>query len=357
MALKEIMDRLFDFEFDVITARLDRHMSKEDRIGNINVYRVGFGSVLDKFLLPVLGFLKSMELMNKNSYLASHSYQVSYGAGAAYLSKLFFKNIPLIITVQEGKNLEKQGFFINFFRRWIIRKADFATAISEYLKDYILTVKKDLKTDVIPNGVDLENFSKNFSYGETAALEDKLGIKPDDKVIISVSRLVYKNGLDLVIKSLAVLNNNSRSKYKLILAGSGPLKESLRFQVKNLKLDDYVIFAGTVSHRDLPLYFKISDVFARLSRSEGLGSAFLEAMAAGIPIIGPKIGGIPDFLEDRKTGLFCSHEPEDIAFKVNVIFENEKLKQEIIKNARKLIEEKYDWNIIAGKFKKLYSAL
>ena len=142
-----------------------------------------------------------------------------------------------------------------------------------------------------------------------------------------------------------------------MIVGGGPLKESYKLQVTSYKLQDQVIFAGSVGYDDLPIYLKISDVFVRPSRSEGLGSAFLEAMAAGVPIIGTKVGGIPDFLEDRRTGLFTKLDPEDIASKIFILFENTALRHDIIRNGSNLVREKYNWDKIAIQFKELYREL
>lgn len=354
IAIKQITDRLPDFEFDLITARFSKKISKSERLGNINVYRVGWGSKLDKLFLPILGFIKAKKLKKPEIV---HSYQASYGAGAAWLFKLFNRSIPLIITLQEGKDLNRQNLLIKFFRRLIIKNADRGTAISNYLKDYIFKVNKDLRTIVIPNGVDVADFSKNFSYGEMSDLEKKLQIMPDDKVIISTSRLVPKNGIDLLIKAMPELNKSSKESYKLILIGDGSQKEELLSSVRDLNIADQVIFAGSVAHELLPIYFKISDVFVRPSRSEGLGISFLESMAAGVPIIGTNVGGIPDFLYDRKTGLMANLKPEDIAFKIRTVMENEVLREEIIRNAKVLVQEKYSWNKIADEFKNLYQSL
>lgn len=363
LAIKNITDRINDFEFHLITARLDKNLPKQETIGNISVFRVGgsLGSLrllLPKNLLPLTIFLKARSLLKKNDYKLVHAFQASGAAGAGWLLKIFYPHLKFIITMQEGKDLEGQGVLINFFRKLIIKKADSAIAISQYLKSYIKTIKKDLPVAVIPNGVDLENFSKQFSYGELTNLENELSIKPDDKVVISVSRLVLKNGLDFLIEAVAVLNKNfSGQDYKLILVGDGGERKKLEDLSQKLNIMDKVIFAGSVSHDRLPIYLKISDVFVKPSRSEGLGSAFLEAMATGIPIIGTKVGGIPDFLEDRKTGLFCLTDPVDLASKINIILENDVLKKEIIKNARLLTEEKYDWKKIAEQYRETFKHL
>jgi len=364
LAIKNITDRITNFEFDLITAR-PGNVPEYERIGNVNVFRVGgFFSlsklILPKLTLPISVFLKARTLLKANDYKFLHAYQASGAAGAGWLLKFFYSRITFMVTLQEGKNLSSQGFLINFFRNLIIRKADYATAISKYLANYISQVNKNLRAEVIPNGVDVDNFSKEFSYGETTELENKLGIKADDKVIISVSRLVEKNGLDLLIDALNVLNERYKvqgTRYKLLIVGGGPLKESYKLQVTSYKLQDQVIFAGSVGYDDLPIYLKISDVFVRPSRSEGLGSAFLEAMAAGVPIIGTKVGGIPDFLEDRRTGLFTKLDPEDIASKIFILFENTALRHDIIRNGSNLVREKYNWDKIAIQFKELYREL
>lgn len=362
LAIKNITDRLPDFEFDLITARLDKSTSKYEKLGNVSVFRVG-GALslarlfLPKAFLPLMTFLKAKELLKKNKYIAIHAFQASGAAGAGWLLKCFYPDLYFLVTLQEGKNLKKQGWLVNLFRGLIIKKADQATAISRYLKDYILNIRKELKVELIPNGVDIADFSKKFSYGELTDLDNKLGIKPDDKVIISISRLVPKNGLDLLIRAIASLSKDTQSSYKLVLVGDGGQKEELIKLTDELGIKDRVIFGGSVNYRDLPLYLKISDVFVRPSRSEGLGNAFLEAMAAGVPIVGTKVGGIPDFLEDRKTGLFSTFEPEDIAFKIRIILENDKLKEEMINSGLSLVAEKYDWDKIAKSFGELYSSL
>lgn len=360
LAIKNITDRLPDFDFDIITARLDKSTPKHEKLGNVSVFRVGgalspIGFLLPKTFLPLTAFWEARKLIKNNRYIAVHAFQASGAAGAGWLLKYYYPELPFIITLQEGKNLKGQGPIVNFFRGLIIKKADFATAISNYLKDYILRIDKELKVEIIPNGVDFNDFSKKFSYGELTDMDNRLGIKPDDKVIISASRFVPKNGLDLLVKAVAELNKDRQFSYKLILAGDGKQKEELKKLAEELKIKDKIIFAGVVAQNDLPLYLKISDVFVRPSLSEGLGIAFLEAMAAGVPIIGTRVGGIPDFLEDRRTGLFCTLEPKDIAFKIRIVLENDKLREEMINNAAALVREKYDWDNIAKDFRKLYS--
>jgi glycosyltransferase involved in cell wall biosynthesis len=144
--------------------------------------------------------------------------------------------------------------------------------------------------------------------------------------------------------------------FKLLLLGAGEQEEELSKLVDDLKIKDKVAFIGLVSRSELPKYLKISDVFVRPSLSEGLGSAFLEAMAAGVPVIGTPVGGIPDFLKDDETGLFCeAGNPESIARKVEKLVFDDSLKKKIVENGLKLVKEKYDWKIIAAQYAELYN--
>ncbi|MBI2063486.1 MAG: glycosyltransferase family 4 protein, partial [Candidatus Yanofskybacteria bacterium] len=162
-----------------------------------------------------------------------------------------------------------------------------------------------------------------------------------------------------LIEAFHILNSKFKiQNSKLLLVGDGSEKENLKLKIENLKLGDSVIFAGSVGHYELPKYLRISDVFVRPSRSEGLGSAFLEAMAASLPVIGTKVGGIPDFLKNKETGLFAEVDsPENLAEKINLLLTDKELRENIIRNAKEMAVQKYDWDKIAGEFKKLYLEL
>lgn len=370
IAIEEITKRLPEIDFDIITPRYTRKLPKEVGRDNVTIYRVGWGRLNDKFFFPISGFLKARELIKQNlvaeplsklsgsatKYAAIHAYQASHAAGAAWLLKLFNPRLKFVLTLQEGKDLKTQNRAVKFFRKLIIKKADVITAISNYLKDYARRFNKRAKIMIVPNGVDIDNFAKEYSYGELSMLADWLGIKPGERVIVTVSRLVPKNGIDILIKAFKILNCKLKTvNCKLVLIGDGEQKEKLVLLAKELGIFDKVIFVGSVSHAELPKYLKIADVFVRPSRSEGLGSAFLEAMAAGTPIIGTKVGGIPDFLKDGETGVFCKiDDSEDLADRISLILNDKDLAEKLKKNAKELVAEKYNWDKIAVQFTELY---
>jgi len=91
-----------------------------------------------------------------------------------------------------------------------------------------------------------------------------------------------------------------------------------------------------------------------------LGNSFLEAMAAEVPVVATPVGGIPDFLEDGKTGWFCKvRDPQSIAEKIQYILD-EKNKDEVewvVKNAKELVEKKYNWDNIAIQMNNIFNKL
>ncbi len=364
LAFNEVATRIPEISFDLIASRLNdpsdknKLLSLEEKFKNVNVYRVGSRFnlarlVVPKALYPIAAYIKARELSKKfGPYSKIYALQASQGGGGAWLFKTFNPGVVFLLNLQEGKDLKKQGFLINLFRRLIIKRADVIIAISDYLRNYARAINKKAEMFVIPNGVNVQHFSKEINSSELTSFADSLGIEAGGKVVVSVSRLVHKNGIDILIKTFAILGKRL-SNIKLLLIGSGQEKNRLVELAKKLSISDEIIWAGSVDNYDLPKYLKIADVFVRPSRSEGLGSAFLEAMAAGVPIIGTQVGGIPDFLKDRETGLFCNvDDPEDLAQKINAILNDNELKDGLVSNGQALVSKKYDWQNIAGVFKK-----
>ena len=354
LAIKNITDRINEFEFDLITARLINNSPKHEIIGNVSIFRVGgffslLKGLLPKNFLPLAIFLKANFLLQKNHYKLIHAFQASEAAGAGWLLKFFHPELPFVITIQEGKDLRKQGFLINYFRKLIIQKADVATAISRYLAEYLKSIKQNLPVEIIPNGVDLQKFKIQKPNLENTS--------QNFKTIITTSRLVPKNGVGDLIEAVAILKKQIPN-IKLLVLGNGELKNKLDSQIKNLGLEGEVKMLGEIAPEKVPQYLAQADVFVRPSLSEGLGNAFLEAMAAGLPVIGTSVGGIPDFLKDGETGLFCKvGNPEDLADKIISILTDDELRNKIINNGKVLIAEQYNWDIIADKFRNLYDKL
>ncbi len=361
VAVKEITDRVSkdEIEFDMVTLR--KQAPAFERIGNINVYRVGtpwHGSntkssrifPLSKILFPYLAFKKAVELQKSKPYDAVWSIMASYGGFAAAKFKKRFPKVPLILTIQEGDNFgRRDGIFKPLFRK-IFKAADKVQVISNFLADWSKKMGATAPIVVVPNAVDFQPFSKPISEEQSLSLKNKLNKKEGDYFLITTSRLVPKNGIGDIIESLKFLTPN----IKLLILGTGVLDSNLQSLVSNLGLVDRVQFLGFIAHSEMPKYLQISDIFIRPSLSEGFGNSFIEAMAAGIPVIATPVGGIVDFLQDGETGLFCEvRNPKSIAQKVEKFIKDKESREYIVRQAKKMVEEKYQWGRIAGEMKEI----
>ena len=372
VAVDEITKRLPDWHFDMVTARIQRGLADFEKIGNVNVHRVGFGFSFDKFLLPFIGLLKAASLNRKENYRIIWAIMASQAAITAMFLKTFYGNKKFLLTLQEGdpeKHLKRYVFNIGFLYKLLIKpwhilsfqRADYLTAISNDLKKRALNSGVRVPIEIVPNGVDLEKFSITFGGNSRTPLAARGVLRGgNEKIILTVSRLVKKNGISDLIKAGQYLD----FPFKILIIGVGPDENKLRKLTKKLNFQDKILFLGHLSHNDLPKYYSVADVFVRPSLSEGLGNVFLEAMACGTPIIGTPVGGILDFLIDplinprQATGLFCQvRNPKSIAEKIEEILTNELLRENLIKNGRKLVEKKYNWDKISQQMEQIYQKL
>jgi glycosyltransferase involved in cell wall biosynthesis len=351
VALKEITDRCGGaaFEFDMITLNLDGKQKPVEKIGNITVHRILGGSKISKLLYPFIAAQYAQKLHKEKKYHAVWSMMANYAGFAELFFKKKNRDVEFLLTLQEGDPIEfilKNVFLVRFWFNQIFTYADRIQTISNYLKNFALTMGANCPVTVIPNGVDITLFTKEIPEEIKNTLLKKYNKKQGDIFLITTSRLVKKNGISDVIQALSFLPENT----KFIILGIGELEQDLKLCVRKNGVEDRVIFVGLVSYKDIPSYLAISDVFIRPSLSEGMGNSFIEAMAAKIPVIATMVGGIPDFLHDRKTGLCVKvHDPKDIAEKVNMLVENTELRNNIVHNASVLARESYDWQDIGNR--------
>ena len=372
VAVKEITDRFGkDFEFDMITLRFDSKLLYTEKIGNINIYRVGFTRPnpsasdmisfplrLNKLIFPFVACFKAHKLNGDREYHFIWSIMASFAGFGAMFFKLIHPKIPYLLTLQEGdpiKTIKKKVFFVRPLFNLIFTKADLIQAISNYLADWARTMKYKGDIKVIPNAVNIKHFSKNYSKKETNTLKTQLKKGKEDQYIITTSRLVEKNAVSDIIKSLNYLPDS----FKLLILGDGPDRSKLELLTKRQRVENRVKFLGIIEQKEIPKYLKISDIFVRPSLSEGFGNSFIEAMASEVLVIATPVGGIVDFLKDKETGLFCEvSNPRSIADQIRLIEENITLKEDIIKRAKKMVIKKYDWNKIAKDMKnKIFNKL
>lgn len=385
IAVKEITDRIPSADFTCFTHRFQKELPMQEKLGNVNIVRLG--SVPPNYLLPFakLSYIfrawRAAERAHKQKpFTAIWAIMAAYGGLAALLFKLRHPRIPMLLTLQEGDSethiLRRVGPFY-FLWKLIFKKADYVQAISTFLAEFGKRHGVHCPVEVVPNGVDVEKYGNleveklSNPFQHVSKNFNKYPIR-----VITTSRLVHKNGIDTLIKAWADVQRPKDVGHphsKLLILGSGPDERKLKALAKELNVADSVEFLGHVEPSQIPHYLSRATIFVRASRSEGLGSSFLEAMAAGLPIIGTNVGGIPDFLINIKTsdvsrtsdvkdinanGLFAEVDnPQDLAGKIAFLLQDEKLRKRLSENGKKLVHEKYAWDTIATRMNSIFKSL
>ena len=245
--------------------------------------------------------------------------------------------------------------------RRIGAQADQMTYLGEFTRGAVANVllrEDHSKLVHLPPGVDLTRFTPGIKSVE---LQKKWGIV-DAPVIVSIGRLVARKGSDQLIKAMPeVLQQFPKS--KLLLVGTGNYQKRLEKSVRNLKVQDSVIFAGRVEHELLPDYYRLGDIFAAPCRSrygglevEGLGIVYLEASACGVPVIAGKSGGAPDAVLDGKTGLLVNgRDHREVGAAVIKLLSDQPLRQKMGADGRVWMEQLWSWEGIGARFEEIIS--
>jgi glycosyltransferase involved in cell wall biosynthesis len=369
VAIKEITDRqdADDLQFEMVTLRFDRELPNEEQVGNVYVYRLGFTKQgpsareltqwplkLNKLLFPFMAAWKAHRLHRAKPYDGIWAMMANFSGFAAMFFKTLNPRVPYLLTLQEGdpidEILHKVRFVRPFFNR-IFTKADFVQTISTYLASWARQMNYEGPLEVVPNAVNTEHFSQSYSDDELEQVRQQLGKGTDDYYLITTSRLVKKNACDDVIRALAQLPPHVH----FIILGTGPDEAQLKQLAHDEEVQERVQFLGQVDHEDMPKYLQACDIFIRPSRSEGMGNSFVEAMAAGLPVIATQVGGIADFLFDPErdpnatsTGKAVDPDnPHEIAEAVEWFQTHAKERTQIVENAKELVFSQYDWDRIA----------
>jgi len=151
--VRKVVDRLNFWEFDVITAKLDSSLKSEESINNVNVYRLGNGSKLDKYLLPFLAISKARKLHKENDYKIIWSVMATYASFAGLLFSIFVKKLPFLITMdknEKSKRVQSKVEWIYPVYRLLFKKSHTVITFDQELKDKLDMIYYDSKIVNIP---------------------------------------------------------------------------------------------------------------------------------------------------------------------------------------------------------------
>ena len=174
---------------------------------------------------------------------------------------------------------------------------------TEKTKELLLrySVHKDIS--VVPTGIDLNKFDRNnYNREQVSELKEKYGILPGDKVLLYLGRVSQEKNLEEVIHAMPEYMKK-RESVKFVVVGGGPALDKLIKLVDQYQLTDRFVFTGPQPWDGIGMYYQLGDVFVSASKSETQGLTYIEAMAAGLPVVAREDKCLEEILEEGYNGF------------------------------------------------------
>jgi glycosyltransferase involved in cell wall biosynthesis len=319
---------------------------------------IGFRLGIPYAIPHVSSFKTFLETVKSKDLIHVHGHPYLSSLLASKIAKRYGK--PLVLT-QHNTFIEYNNVWDEVERlndlvigKQVIKEADKIIVVSNATKNYVLSLGADPeKVEVLHNGVDINRF--NLLTGVKGEMRKKLGIPQDSSVVLTVRRLVYKNGIDTLIES-AKIAIKKNPKLVFIAVGKGPDFEEVKDKIAQLGMQRNVRLTGFVPDEELPLYYNAADFFVLPSKSgEGLPLVALEAMACGLPVIATNVGGTSEVMNEDYGKLVPPNSPDALAEAI-LEFSREDLSA-LRKGLRMMIERKYNWDANVEKLGEIYEEL
>lgn len=335
----------------------------QDKAKNIFRYR-SFSFKYDGYLyvIPVPFLSQMYDEVKKLGLDVIHSHQpYSLGGEAMKFSKDL--GIPIVLTYHI--KYEDYSHYIPFVPEFVSKplikkivssysnKCDAVISPSTAIKKLMIDDGVKAKIEVIPSGIDIENFGKNRN--KRNSIREKYKIKPEEIVLITASRIASEKNIGFLIKSFSLIKKTFQN-VKFFVVGEGADRKKIEAMVRNLNLEKDVIFTGLVSKEEIINFYQASDIFVFSSLTETQGLVAVEAMSAGLPVVAIRASGIEDIVNDGENGFLVPESPGEFSRKVLQIIEDKNLREKLSYQA-KINSGRFTIEVWAEKMVKLYRDL
>ncbi len=228
---------------------------------------------------------------------------------------------------------------------WLINRADVITAISNHTAGELKRiVKKEIP--IIPFSITVEPQTSSVT---------------DENFILFVGRHVERKGVNVLIDAFKSIHKEIS--HNIIIVGDGPERKNWEKMSRDYGLQSRIKFTGWVSKEDLHNYYRTCSFFVlpaiydKHGDTEGLGVVMIEAMSYSKPVIASNVGGITDVVIDGYNGILVKdNDPNALAMVINELAHNRDLCKKLGENAKKTIDERFNWDKIVSKLIGLYEA-
>ena len=360
LSLLDLIARLDRSKFSVslatgLTSDRERDMIEEARKLDIEIFTVP-SLVRDiKIMSDIKALWQIMRIIKRGGYHIVHCHTSKAGFIGPLAARLAGAKIVLYSphgTILQGYFGKIQTVFFILLQRFAACFIDQIIClsrleISQYLEEKIGSPGK---YTFIYNGIDVESTARRRT--DSLTMRKELGIEPDDFVGISVGRLVPVKGYDYLIETIRLLKPNIPN-IRLLFVGDGSERKALEKQAEGAGLLNHVKFLGL--RRNVPEILSCADVFVLSSLNEGFGLVLVEAMTMRLPIVATSVGGVPEVVEDGKTGILVAPEdPQAMGDAVERIYHNRQWGKELGVAGYKRAKNTFDIRKITEQYEQLY---
>lgn len=261
--------------------------------------------------------------------------------GMAPLEGYTIDHIPLVYTNHTSgylKRIKKGGLRRMALLKRLFKKPDLFLAPSKELLEIPFTIRG--AKHFIPNGVDDTKYC--FSESDRSTLRKQLGFADEDLVGILTRRLVDKNGVIHLARATRHINNPH---LKLLLIGDGPERSSIE-ETLNQHFGNRFVMLGAKQHHEIIPYYSAADFSILPSLMEATSISGLEAMSVGLPLVGTRVGGIPELILNNSNGLLCNpSDGKDLADKIDALLEQDLAS--LGKESNRMVQQRFTWSQVA----------
>jgi len=299
-----------------------------------------------KFKAPQGYLLNVWQLKRLLKKLSPDLLHIHYASGYGTLGTLSGFH-PRILSVwgSDVFSFSEKNFLFRKLVRHNLETADWISSTSQVMATKVKAlVSRRKSVSVIPFGVDFSLF------------HPRKRSRPRSVLTIGTTKgLDRRYGTDLLIRGFAQLKRERGHELRLEIIGDGPDRRGIETLIKEEQISDSVTLIGTVPHAKLPDYLKDWDIYVAVSREESFGVAVIEASAMGLAVVASRIGGLPEAVEDGKTGwLISSEDREALVHALKTLVCNAELRQQLGQAGAAWVREKYDWEENLSMMEDLY---
>ena len=308
------------FDVTVLTSRMSTPPSYVVDGVKVQCYdslNAAFGLGIPYPIPSINSFEPFYKLVNQSDLVHVHGHPYLSSLVAAKLAKLLGK--PVVLT-QHNTFIEYESGLWDHVEwlndatvgKQVLKNSNRIITVSSATRRYVLSLGADPKRiTVLRNGVDVDRFKP--SSAARTAVRRKLGIPDSAIVILTVRRLVYKNGIDTLIET-AVIALKQNPDLVFLAVGTGPDRDAVQTRIQQLGISNRFKLAGFVPDKGLPAFYNAADIFVLPSKSgEGLPLVALEAMSSGLPVIATNVGGIAEVMTEGCGKLVPPDNPSELA--------------------------------------------